>query len=183
MAPPEYCCSISRDWWRRCSRLKYFLTQFWRIMSFLWYWVKDEKNYGIFFHFQFSMTISMATIYPSFNCCLGVKKCWIHIEQVVILKGLALIRWLKNSADPIGELLTCFLCSHLYPACTIPLNDQQNQNKNEFEKRIYKSFPPLWFVKCLKLMRKWRSTKLVTKVFAIDKMMENLWQHKVLTGT
>ena len=44
------------------------------------------------------------------------------------MKGLALICWLKNSADPIGELLTCFLCSHLYPACTIPLNDQQNQN-------------------------------------------------------
>ena len=53
----------------------------------------------------------------------GKKKCWIHIEQIAFLKGLALICWLKNSADPIGELLTCFLCSHLYPACTIPLND------------------------------------------------------------
>ena len=65
-------------------------------------------------------------------------------------------------------------------------NPSQRSTKpkyNEFEKRIYKSPPPLRFVKCLKLMRKWRSTKLVTKVFAIDKMMENVWQHKVLTGT
>ena len=48
------------------------------------------------------------------------------------------MRWLKNSADPIGELVTCFLCSHIYLACIIPLNDQQNQNTTSLKKNQQK---------------------------------------------